>query len=214
MWTLTLIMASEAKLAFNRVGSFFCNFITPPLVPPDPAPPLSTAGLVAAILRLKDALVPPIVGLVATITAVLTWEHPLFTFCFYLTFVWLCYNPEYAHSAVFGYWAIRLLWGYPKATFEKRPQYLPPLVKEECQATEGMLYGTADTIISSTMSSLERTLAPFEKILHNACDGLDSVGDIPQGSFFSFTFAARGTFSYRNSHNSNQTGTCQKNTKI
>ncbi len=37
--------------------------------------------------------------------------------------------------------------------------------------------------------------------------GFDSVGDIPQGSFFSFTFAARGTFTYYNSHNSDQAGT-------
>lgn len=36
--------------------------------------------------------------------------------------------------------------------------------------------------------------------------GFDSMGDIPQGSYFSFTFAARGTFAYRNSHNSTQTG--------
>lgn len=37
--------------------------------------------------------------------------------------------------------------------------------------------------------------------------GFDSVGDIPQGSYFSFTFAARGTFSYHNNNNSNQAGT-------
>ncbi|MEK9157880.1 MAG: hypothetical protein AAB638_01690 [Patescibacteria group bacterium] len=36
--------------------------------------------------------------------------------------------------------------------------------------------------------------------------GLDSVGDIPQGSYFASTFAVKGTFEYRNSHNSNQTG--------
>lgn len=36
--------------------------------------------------------------------------------------------------------------------------------------------------------------------------GFDSVGDIPQGSYFAYTFAARGTFGYRNSHNSDQTG--------
>ena len=37
--------------------------------------------------------------------------------------------------------------------------------------------------------------------------GFDSVGDIPQGSYFSYTFGARGTFEYRNTHNSGQTGT-------
>lgn len=36
--------------------------------------------------------------------------------------------------------------------------------------------------------------------------GLDSTGDIPQGSFFSFTFAAKGTFSYYNQSDPNQTG--------
>lgn len=37
--------------------------------------------------------------------------------------------------------------------------------------------------------------------------GFDSVGDLPQGSFFSFTFAARGTFSYHNSRSADQAGT-------
>lgn len=37
--------------------------------------------------------------------------------------------------------------------------------------------------------------------------GFDSVGDVPQGSYFSYTFAARGTFGYLNSHNNDQTGT-------
>lgn len=36
--------------------------------------------------------------------------------------------------------------------------------------------------------------------------GLDSIGDIPQGSYFASTFAVKGTFEYRNSHNTNQTG--------
>ena len=37
--------------------------------------------------------------------------------------------------------------------------------------------------------------------------GFDSVGDIPQGSSFSFTFAVKGTFTYHNSHNPSQAGT-------
>ncbi|OGN16550.1 MAG: hypothetical protein A3C88_01935 [Candidatus Yanofskybacteria bacterium RIFCSPHIGHO2_02_FULL_50_12] len=37
--------------------------------------------------------------------------------------------------------------------------------------------------------------------------GFDSVGDVPQGSYFSYTFAGRGTFSYYNSHNADQGGT-------
>lgn len=45
------------------------------------------------------------------------------------------------------------------------------------------------------------------RIVSDDLVGFDSIGDIPQGSYFSFTFAARGTFSYRNNHNSNQMGT-------
>jgi len=45
------------------------------------------------------------------------------------------------------------------------------------------------------------------RILSEDLVGFDSIGDIPQGSYFSFTFAARGTFSYLNSRNSGQTGT-------
>lgn len=37
--------------------------------------------------------------------------------------------------------------------------------------------------------------------------GLDSVGDIPQGSYFSFTFAAKGIFDYHNEGNVKETGT-------
>lgn len=37
--------------------------------------------------------------------------------------------------------------------------------------------------------------------------GLDSVGDIPQGSYFSFTFAAKGIFDYHNDKNPKETGT-------
>lgn len=44
------------------------------------------------------------------------------------------------------------------------------------------------------------------RIVSDDIVGLDSIGDIPQGSYFSYTFAAKGTFSYRNTHNSDQTG--------
>lgn len=44
------------------------------------------------------------------------------------------------------------------------------------------------------------------RIVSDDVVGLDSVGDIPQGSYFSYTFAVRGTFGYRNTHNSDQTG--------
>ena len=42
---------------------------------------------------------------------------------------------------------------------------------------------------------------------HNNLVGFDSVGDIPQNSFFSFTFAAKGTFGYHNEKNINEIGT-------
>lgn len=37
--------------------------------------------------------------------------------------------------------------------------------------------------------------------------GFDSVGDIPQGSYFAFTFAARGIFDYHNDRNAKESGT-------
>lgn len=37
--------------------------------------------------------------------------------------------------------------------------------------------------------------------------GFDSIGDVPQGSFFAFTFAARGIFSYHNDKNSDESAT-------
>ncbi len=42
---------------------------------------------------------------------------------------------------------------------------------------------------------------------HNNIAGFDSVGDIPQGSYFAFTFAAKGVFGYHNERNINETGT-------
>ena len=36
--------------------------------------------------------------------------------------------------------------------------------------------------------------------------GFDSVGDIPPGSYFSYTFAAKGTFGYRNEKDQDETG--------
>ncbi|OGM99237.1 MAG: hypothetical protein A2915_02795 [Candidatus Yanofskybacteria bacterium RIFCSPLOWO2_01_FULL_41_34] len=37
--------------------------------------------------------------------------------------------------------------------------------------------------------------------------GFDSIGDIPQGSYFSFTFAAKGIFDYHGDRNIKETGT-------
>ena len=37
--------------------------------------------------------------------------------------------------------------------------------------------------------------------------GFDSVGDIPQGSYFSYTFAQKGTFGYHNDKNTEEQGT-------
>src|SRR3989344_4606090 len=37
--------------------------------------------------------------------------------------------------------------------------------------------------------------------------GFDSIGDIPQGSYFSFTFAAKGIFDYHNDRSPKETGT-------
>ena len=37
--------------------------------------------------------------------------------------------------------------------------------------------------------------------------GFASVGDIPQGSFFAYTFAVKGVFGYYNEKNNHETGT-------
>ncbi len=42
---------------------------------------------------------------------------------------------------------------------------------------------------------------------HNNLVGFDSIGDIPQGSNFSFTFAAKGIFGYHNEKNLKEVGT-------
>lgn len=45
------------------------------------------------------------------------------------------------------------------------------------------------------------------RILSDSYLGFDSVGDIPQGSFFSFTFAAKGIFDYHNEDDVQEKGT-------
>ena len=40
----------------------------------------------------------------------------------------------------------------------------------------------------------------------NNLPGFDSIGDIPQGSYFSFTFAAKGIFGYYNENSPSQKG--------
>lgn len=42
---------------------------------------------------------------------------------------------------------------------------------------------------------------------YNQIAGFDSIGDIPQGSYFAFTFAAQGIFGYYNVNNSDEKGT-------
>ena len=42
---------------------------------------------------------------------------------------------------------------------------------------------------------------------HNQLPGLDSVGSIPQGSYFSYTFAEKGIFGYHNEDRSEELGT-------
>lgn len=45
------------------------------------------------------------------------------------------------------------------------------------------------------------------RILSGDIVGFDSVGNVPQSSFFSFTFAAKGIFGYHNEKNANEAGT-------
>lgn len=45
------------------------------------------------------------------------------------------------------------------------------------------------------------------RILSESYVGLDSIGDIPQGSYFSLTFAAKGIFDYHNNDNPEEKGT-------
>lgn len=45
------------------------------------------------------------------------------------------------------------------------------------------------------------------KIVGDDLVGFDSVGDVPQGSFFAFTFAAKGIFSYHNDKNLEEAAT-------
>ncbi len=42
---------------------------------------------------------------------------------------------------------------------------------------------------------------------HNNLMGFDSIGEIPQNSYFSFTFAAKGIFGYHNEKNLKEVGT-------
>lgn len=45
------------------------------------------------------------------------------------------------------------------------------------------------------------------KVVGDDLVGFDSVGDVPQGSFFAFTFAAKGIFGYHNDKNTEEAAT-------
>ena len=45
------------------------------------------------------------------------------------------------------------------------------------------------------------------RIIGDDLVGFDSIGDVPQGSFFAFTFAAKGIFSYYSGENHNESAT-------
>ncbi|OGN02831.1 MAG: hypothetical protein A2651_01585 [Candidatus Yanofskybacteria bacterium RIFCSPHIGHO2_01_FULL_42_12] len=45
------------------------------------------------------------------------------------------------------------------------------------------------------------------RIIGDDLVGFDSIGDVPQGSFFAFTFAAKGIFSYHNEKSVDEIGT-------
>ena len=53
-----------------------------------------------------------------------------------------------------------------------------------------------DTVRFKNDGFLGIHIAPDPEL--NNLPGLDSIGDIPQGSYFSFTFAAKGIFGYHN----------------
>lgn len=42
---------------------------------------------------------------------------------------------------------------------------------------------------------------------HSDLPGLDSIGDIPQNSYFSFTFSSKGIFGYHNENSPEESGT-------
>lgn len=42
---------------------------------------------------------------------------------------------------------------------------------------------------------------------HNQLPGFDSVGDVPQGSYFSYTFSEKGIFGYHNEKKTEEQGT-------
>ena len=45
------------------------------------------------------------------------------------------------------------------------------------------------------------------RIVGDDLAGFDSIGDVPQGSFFAFTFAAKGIFGYHNEKSPNESAT-------
>jgi len=45
------------------------------------------------------------------------------------------------------------------------------------------------------------------RIIGDDLVGFDSIGDVPQGSFFAFTFAAKGIFSYHNEKSPDESAT-------
>lgn len=66
---------------------------------------------------------------------------------------------------------------------------------------------SGDTVRFHNDSTISIRIASDPHPQHNNLVGFDSIGDIPPGSNYTFTFAAKGTFGYHNENELSETGT-------
>jgi len=96
----------------------------------------------------------------------------------------------------------------------------PPIVSEEPTPTETLqpriytvsyksgVFSPTNLRIHAGDTVRFKNQALFSiRIFSDSYLGFDSVGDVPQGSFFYFTFAAKGIFDYYNTNNIEEKGT-------
>lgn len=93
----------------------------------------------------------------------------------------------------------------PKETRE--PRFYTVLYKSGVFSPTNLRIHAGDTVRFKNDSFFSIRVVSDPHPAHNQLLGFDSVGDIPQGSYFSYTFAEKGIFGYHNEKKLEEQGT-------
>lgn len=95
----------------------------------------------------------------------------------------------------------------PAPTQVREPRFYTVNYKSGVFSPTNLRIHAGDTVRFKNDSFFGIRIVTDPHSAHNQLPGFDSVGDIPQGSYFSYTFAEKGIFGYHNEKNIEEQGT-------